>query len=638
MSFDQILKKIAGERLSGGNKGASGLDTVLALRLVAACLLFAASLLLRSLTEPWPMVLLIVSALAAGYDIIAGALLALLERRWLDKCVVVLVAVVIAFAIGQSTDGAAIALMFQMGWMLLGYVGERTDESLESESAVPEAGAITITRDGESITAVPGDMEIGDSMLVSPGDIIPCDGLVLSGAGSLDASPVGGGAEPVFVSEGDEVMSGCRVLSGSLTCEVTNTAAESAAAVFAQTVSQACAGDGGRLSARFESVVRLAPAVIAALGVLVAVLTPIITNYTLLEGVRRAVAFFVLANSFSLVAAVPFVRKAAVRGAAVSGAVFADRGVLERVSRADAVAFDCTGTLTDGQPRVSSVKSERLSTDTLLKITAHAMAYSSNKFARSIISAYGGTIYIELLSDFREYPEGVEVYVDNVRICAGSIEFLKSKDVEIPPTDICEGMAVYISVADTYAGRIVLTDGLRADAAAGVSDIAARGVGAVVMLTDEPASVAAKLAGDLGIREYYSGCVGDKKTASLADVKRSLSADATLVCVSAPGDLNAASPADVKAVMGGADTLASARGADLTILSGHVTAVAEAIGFAKSADRLCTLAMYGALLVKLVVIILAVFGFCAGWFSAFMDAAASVAAVLLSIKGFEGRA
>lgn len=634
MSFKQLLDKAAGRGLSGGEEVFSGFDVILAARLVFSCLLFAASLLFRSMPKPWPLILLLCSAAVSGFDILAGAVSACMSGRCMDKCVVITVSVAIAFAIGESVDAAAIVIMFQMGRVLIGYVGGRTEDSFRQASALPDFGPVTAVRGEERYRAEPCELAVGDSIVLNVGEILPCDCIVLSGMGSLDTAAVSGNSEPLFVSEGDEICSGGRLLSGSLVCEVVNIASESTAAVFAGAVQRACSSREHRVLRGNWKILGYLPLIIAALGIITAVSISLFSSFTLAEGVRRAVSFLVLANMASLAAAVPFIHQAVIRRASASGVLFADKQALENLMHSDAVAFDCAGTLTDGQPRVSSVKSGKLSTETLLKVTAHAMAYSSNRFAKSVINAYGGTIYIELLSDFHEYPGGVEVFVDNVRICAGNLDYMTEKGVAVPPEDIYDGMVVYVAVAETYAGRIVLTDGLKADAAAGVSEIAASGIGAVVMLTEEPASSAAKISESLGIREYYAGCGPEQKAASVGEIKRSLKEGSTLIYVSAQEN-GGGSGADVEAVMGGADLAASLRRADVAILNGRVTSLADAVKSAKNAEKLIFAIAAGALAVKLIVMVMAVFGFCAGWFSAFMDSAASIAAVLASSRAFD---
>ena len=340
-------------------------------------------------------------------------------------------------------------------------------------------------------------------------------------------------------------------------------------------------------------------------------------------------------------AAIPVIRLCACCGAARAGAVFDSCAAMDGVASASTAAFNETGTLTEGKPRVVSVSAGRMGKDVLLKIAAHALSYSNSPQSRSIIEAYGGTIYIDLIEDFNEAPGyGVEVRVDGIPIRVGTRELMRIGHVEIPDSDLYVddgATCVYVAITDEYAGCIVLSDPVREDAAAGIDDLRHSGVENIVMFSSDSRDRTAKLASSMGITEYYSECSRDKLRGSLSTLKQGCAPGRTLMYVGRGEDFGGShTAADVDVAMSGADTLSLRRSCDVTILGGKVGKIAVAVGVARYARMLSYATAGGAALIKVILLILAAFGISTLWFSIFIDAIAAVAASLVSILAFSG--
>lgn len=382
--------------------------------------------------------------------------------------------------------------------------------------------------------------------------------------------------------------------------------------------------------------------VVTAVAVLLAALLPIFLDITLAESVRRATMFLVIASPCALVTAIPVIRLCAGCGAARAGVLFDGCGAMDGMASVGTVAFDEAGTLTEGKPRVVSVKTDgRMDSQVLLKIAAHALSYSNSPQSKSVIDAYGGTIYIDLIENFSEVPGyGVEVHVDGIPIRVGTRELMNIGHVPIPDADLYiedGAICLYVAITNEYAGCIVLTDPVRSDSAAGVEEVRNSGVDSVVMFSADSRDRTAKLASSLGITEYYSECSREKLRSSLSSLKQSLAPDKSLIFV-AHGDVFGSShtAADVDVAMAGAETLSLPRSSDVTILDGKVGKVAVATGIARYARMLSYATAGGAALVKVILLILAAFGISTLWFTVFIDAIAAVAASLISILAFSG--
>ena len=642
MTFKEILENLTGGRPAwpdgtGGAKADLSFDIALVVRLVISCIIFSGALLIRRIPAPWPSVMLIVSALIAGADLLAGAILAVMNGRFLDKSVLVLLSTVIAFIFGAAVEGAALVLLFQLGGIFISYAVVRTRMTALSAVNFQNEYA-TVIHDGGEDRVPAGDVQPGERIRLRAGERVPCDCLVVEGESSLDLSDMGGSEGEVAVKPGDELLSGSLNTGDELVCEVTGTSAESTAALFYNSVARASAS-GGVCPAPLEKAASYFTPVVCVIAVLIAALLPLALHISVAESVRRAAVFLIVANPCALLIAVPLIRLCSVSGAARSGVLCKDCSAMDTLADAGAVAFSKPGTLTDGELRVVSIKpSARMNKDVLLKIVAHAMAYSNTPQARAVIAAYGGTIYIDLVQNFTDIPgSGVEVTVDGIRICAGTRDLMTVKHVSVPDGDLTEEYAVYAAIGDEYAGRIVLSDNVRPDAATGVSELARCGVGKVVMFTDESRDSAARAAASLGIVEYYSEHGVKRTREAIGEVKRGCATGENLVFVGAPECFTAGhTDADSDVAMAGLDTLAAPVGADITIIGGKVERLPLAIAISRYSGRLMAACMAFALLVKLVLLLLGFFGIATLWFAVFIDACAAVGASLASILAFNG--
>lgn len=647
MNFTEILEKSVGRRYScsgvcagpasgPGGSDELGLEIVFIVRLIVSCAAFAVSLLVSSIPAPWPVVLLILAVLIAGWDIAAGAVLSILKGRYLDKTVLVTLSVVLALIFGFSVEGTALVLLYQIGCIFVEYAYIRTYRSVLDEIHC-EPDDARVFSDGEESIVPANSVEVGDTIIILPGERVPCDCIVLEGTSSLDKSPLGDYSGAVMVKEGDEILSGCINREGQLRCEVTSTSTDSAAAALYSAVENG-AKRGDVVPGTFAWIQTYLTPIITVAAILVLVLLPLIFDIPIDEAVRRAAMLLVLASPCALNVAMPLIRLCAMCGAAKSGVLYDGCSAMDSAASLGTVAFDKAGTLSEGSPKVTAIKSERMEPEVLLKIAAHALAYSNTPQARSVIACYGDTIYIDLIENFVEIPgSGVEVKVDGIRICVGSRDLMMIKGVSVPEADVTDDYSYYISIGDEYAGRIVMADALRADAAEGVAELRACGMDGIIMFTDESRDAAARAASALSISEYYSECDREKMRGTLADIKQGCVRGRLLAFVGS-GEVfgGSHSAADVDIAMTGVEALTMPVGTDITIFGGSVDKVSQAIAVSRYARMLSTAVVGGAALVKLVLIVIAALGFSTLWFSVFLDAIATVGASLVSILAFGG--
>ena len=644
MNLTEILEKLSGGsedtggRLASGNLGAG---IILVIRLAVCCAAFAVALLVRSIPDVWVTVILVLCAVIAGYDIVAAAILGIVRGDYLNRGMLIILAAVLAFVFGARIEGCALVLLYQITGIFIDYAVERTRRSVLESIYCDAASASRIGDDRKESTVPAASLQPGDRIVLRPGETVPCDCIILEGSSKYDPAPLGDDSGTVAVKEGDELFSGCVNLTGELRCEVSSTQAESTAARLCAAIENA-PKRGEAIPEVLQNLYRYFTPVVTVLAVLVAALLPIfLDSVSVAESVRRATMFLVIASPVSMFAAIPVIRLCACCGAARAGVVFDSCGAMDGVASAATAAFNETGTVTEGAPRVVKVSAGRMGRDVLLKIAAHALSYSNTPQSRAIIEAYGGTIYIDLIENFSEAPGyGVEVRVDGIPIRVGTRELMRIGHVEIPDSDLFveDGASVvYVAITDEYAGCIVLSDPVREDAAAGIDDLRHSGVDNIVMFSSDSRDRTARLAGTLGITEYYSECSRDKLRTALSSLRQALAPGRTMMYIGRGEDFGGShTAADVDVAMAGPDALTLPRSCDVTVLGGKIGKIAVSVGIARYARMLSCATAGGAAVIKLILLVLAVFGISTLWFSVFIDAIAAVAAALVSILAFSG--
>ena len=270
-------------------------------------------------------------------------------------------------------------------------------------------------------------------------------------------------------------------LTDVLYAEVRAPAGESASAKILSLIRPESAGQG-KLERLLSRIAAVYTPVLCLIAVLYAVLVPLLTALSFQESLHRALILLLVAGSASAALALPILYYTAIGSAAKRGIIFKSRSALDESAQTDKVLFDQTGTLTSGRLRVSSVKAAKLDPETLLKAAAHASAYSEQPLARTIVSGYRGTIYIELIDRFQDYAgEGVSVTVDGVEILVGYAQFLRGRGILIPEREISEEISWYIAIAGVYSGRLTFADDIRQEAAKVLQDLDRLGCGAALL-------------------------------------------------------------------------------------------------------------------------------------------------------------
>ena len=617
----------AGENNHGSRVSPHSFDMVLLIRLAATAALFFVGIFSKI-----GLIFYILSAIIAGYDVIISALSGLIRRHVFDECLLMTIAVIAAFIIREYAEGTAVMLLFQLGEFFQSYAVGRTRESVEQLMDMRPESAVVL-KNGEEKVVPAEEIQVGDIIVIRPGEKIAADCIVIEGESVIDCSALTGESVPVNVSADDAILSGSINVSSVLRAEVTAPVNESTASRILELVRAESEKKGKTEKFITKFAKYYTPAVIAA-AVLIAVLLPILTELTFSESVYRALVFLVISCPCAIVISVPLAYFAGIGGASRQGVLFRSSAAMDAAAEAKAVVFDKTGTLTTGSFRVSSVKSDRMDDQMFLKIAAHTEAYSNHPLARSVREAYGGNIYIELIESFEEIPgKGVHVTIDGVPILFGSDKLLAENgiDAEVPENG---ELALYMAIGNQYAGRMILSDCIKDDASRAVTALRDAGCSRISMLTGDSDPIASRIAESVGISDFTAGCLPEDKVARVKEIKSGIGSGTLIFVGDGLNDAPVLTAADVGAAMGGLGSDAAVEAADIVIMDDRPIKIASAIAAARSTRKIVRQNIIMALAVKLVIMIIGAVGISTLWFAVIADVGVALAAVLNSLRAF----
>lgn len=603
-------------------------DKLLIIRILLSALIFLIAVVLELPT--WAAVCLLeAAAIAAGFDIIITAVLSAAARNLFEPCIIITAVGVISLAVGQFREEAAVFLIYQICSLFLRVAASQVRDTMADGCMVAAPETAVLIR-GDVETEIPvGSLKADDLIAVDPGHMVPVDCVVTEAGGAVDVSVISGSAEPVTVRESDVVYSGSIAVGSRLLCHVIKPADRSV--LQNMNVSALMCADSTDIDDR--SVIRLAriyQAAFVLLAVLVAVLLPVFTEVGAAEGIRRGVSVLALALPGAYVIPVPLIYLSGGLAERRNGVIFKSTRAIERTSRADTVIFDKQGTLTADERRVVSVKSDKMDAQMMLKIAAHAEAYSSHPIAKSIINAYGGVIYIELVQKFHEFAgEGIAVMVQDIPIVIGRQQFLERLGISVRVDGGVE-KAVFMAIDGVYAGRIIFGSPTREKAASAVHVLTECGVGRIVLTTEESAESARSFGESLGIQEIYSE-TGAAEAAAIVKKLESGKDPARTILFAASSDEQYAAidAADVGAVIAGGSTSKVLNTADVVVCGGPEK-LANAVSSVKKTRASVRCSMLIAAVFSLILLVLCLFGIASSWFALIIEMAAAAVLVLFS--------
>ncbi|CAK7005294.1 MAG: Cadmium, zinc and cobalt-transporting ATPase [Paraeggerthella hongkongensis] len=588
-------------------------------------------------------ILFLVPYLIAGYDVLLRAARNIGRGQVFDENFLMTVATIGAFALvlfpdsdPHMAEGAAVMLFYQVGELFQSYAVGKSRKSIADMMDIAPDYA-NVERDGSLAQVDPYEVNVGDEIVIKPGERVPLDGVVVDGRSQLDTAALTGESVPREVQSGDEIISGCVNLSGKLVVRVSKPFGESTVSRILELVENAA-----EKKARTENfITRFAryytPAVVI-IAALLAVAPPLLTGASWSDWVQRGLVFLVVSCPCALVISVPLSFFGGIGGASRLGILVKGSNYLEALASAETVVFDKTGTLTDGSFNVVAVHPQAdIDPDRLLSIAAHAEAYSDHPIALSVKKAYSGTLDRQRIADTEEQSgHGVRATIDEHVVYVGNDKLMSSCGVDFRECDLT-GTILHVSLDGSYIGHIVIADVVKPDAAQAVADLRAAGVPETVMLTGDRADVAAAVASKLGIDEYRAQLLPQDKVAEvekLLDRTHAHGRGRGKLAFVGDGinDAPVLTRADIGIAMGAMGSDAAIEAADVVLMDDKPSSIAQAIRLARKTMGIVRQNIVFALGVKFLVLILAAIGFANMWLAVFADVGVAVLAILNAMR------
>jgi Cd2+/Zn2+-exporting ATPase len=610
------------------------------IRLGAGALVFTIGIIFNVIKidiEYLTLALFIVAYVILGGDVIWRALNNIARGKIFDENFLMGVATVGAFCIGEITEAVGVMLFYQIGEMFQAMAVEKSEKSIASLMDIrPDYANL---KKGESIEKVsPDAVNIGDIIIVKPGEKIPLDGIVKDGQSMLDTSALTGESVPGSVKTGDAVLSGCVNQSGVLTIEVTKIFGESTVSKIINLVENA-----SNRKAKTENFITTfaryyTPAVVG-LAVMLAVLPPLFFGGIWQDWLKRGLIFLVISCPCALVLSIPVsffggIGRAAKRGILVKGGNF-----LEAFNNLEIAVFDKTGTLTKGVFKVTAVQNaEGFTKDRLLELASCAEAFSNHPIALSVMKEYGKEIEKSVLADYTEHSGyGVSVKKDGKLILAGNRKFMDKMEVadreEGKGKKEEAGTEVFVAYDGKFAGCIVISDEIKADSRTAIAALKDRGVRKTVMLTGDNPVIARAIAGELCLDEVYGGLLPQEKVEKLETLKSQKTAKGKLAFVGdGINDAPVLALADIGVAMGDLGSDAAIEAADVVLMTDEPSKICEIIDIARFTKTVVWQNIFFALGVKTAFLILGAFGIATMWEAVFADVGVALLAVLNAMR------
>lgn len=613
---------------------------MLARILTAAAMLIALKLI--PVTGVLQLALYLVAYLVIGYDILKKAWRGILNRQVFDENFLMAVATVGAFALaivsrsGDYVEAIAVMLFYQIGELFQSYAVGKSRRNISVLMDIRPDYA-NIERDGQLEKVDPDEVEIGSVIVVQPGEKVPLDGVILSGASSLNTSALTGESLPRDAKAGDEVISGCINMTGVLRIQTTKAFGESTVSKILELVEDSSShkSKSENFISKFARV--YTPAV--CYGALALAVLPPVVRLMLghpaqwSDWVYRALTFLVISCPCALVISIPLSFFAGIGGASKEGVLIKGSNYLETLSKVKTVVFDKTGTLTQGVFEVSGVHHSEMENEKLLEYAALAECASSHPISKSLQRAYGKAIDRDRVRDIQEISgKGVSAMVDGHAVLAGNDKLMALRGI---PFIDCHsvGTIIHIAIDGQYAGHIVISDVVKPHAKEAIEQLKHAGVEKTVMLTGDSRRVADQVAGALGVDEVHSELLPADKVAQVEKLLADKGGKDKLAFVGdGINDAPVLSRADIGIAMGAMGSDAAIEAADVVLMDDDPLKIAKAIRISRKCIGIVYQNIVFALAVKFACLALGALGLANMWAAIFADVGVMVLAVLNAIR------
>lgn len=591
------------------------------------------------------LIVYLVPYFLVSYDVLGEAMEGIMEGDPFDEdflmSIATIGALLISFLPGvepQFTEAVFVMLFFQIGELFEDYAEDKSRDSISKMMDIRPDTANAF-RHGELSVVSPETVEVGETIVIKPGEKVPMDGVVIEGRSTLNTLALTGESVPRDVEVGQQVISGCVNISGLLKVKVEKSFGESTASKIIDLVENA-AENKSHSESFITKFAHIYTPIVVFLALALAFLPPFFTDdyaESFAVWLYRALTFLVVSCPCALVISVPLTFFGGIGGASRRGILIKGGNYMDALAHIGTVVFDKTGTLTRGVFAVDAVHPEQFDEKELLHLAAHVERYSTHPIATALREAYPDEDDDCRIENIHEIAgHGVQADVNGRVVSVGNAKMMEAVGVNVHTCEVCKnhvGTIIHVAVDGKYAGHIVISDKIKSDSREAISALKHLGVERTVMLTGDKKEVGEFVARQLQLDDYQAELLPVDKVAQVEQLLQSETTGKTLAFVGdGINDAPVLARADVGIAMGGLGSDAAIEAADVVLMDDKPSKIALAVRIARRTIGIASQNVWFAIIVKVLVLVLATFGLASMSLAVFADVGVMVLAVLNAMR------
>lgn len=618
------------------------------IRIIASTILLIGAVIIeKNISLPtWQyLIIYLIPYLLVGYDVLQEAWEGISEGEVFNEDLLMSIATIGALCIGflpnteaEFVEAVFVMLFFQVGEVFEDYASDSSRKSISALMDIKPQVANLLKDDDEVIEVKPEQVNVGDIIVVRPGEKIPLDGVILSGKSSLNTVALTGESMPKDVDVEDDVSSGCINLSGVLKIKVKKLYKDSTVAKIIDLVE-----NSSQSKSKSETFIRkfakVYTPIVVICAVVLAFIPPLFSSFaeSFPIWLNRALTFLVVSCPCALVISVPLTFFGGIGGASKNGILIKGGAYMDTLSKVKTMVFDKTGTLTKGKFSVTAVHPDKISENQLLHLAAHVERFSTHPIAISLKNAYpceNDDCKVEILQEIA--GEGIIARINEQNVAVGNTKLMDRLQAHWHDCHK-SGTIIHVAINNEYAGHIVIADTIKDDAKMAIEGLKHIGIKRLIMLTGDKQSVAQEVSNQLGLNEFHSELLPQYKVNFVKRLVQqnsleNVSDNKVAFVGDGINDAPVLALSDVGIAMGALGSDAAIEAADVVLMDDKPSKIVTAIKIAKHTLNIASQNVVFAIAIKVLVLILAAFGIATMWMAVFADVGVMVLCVLNAMR------
>ena len=600
-------------------------------KIIISGILFLIAFLLKIDNKVVNNILFIISYIIVGKEILEKAFKNITRGKVFDENFLMTVATLGAFLIGEYPEAVAVMLFYQIGELFQSYAVDKSRKSVAALMDIRPDYA-NLLDDGKEIKVNPEKVNIGDVIIIKPGEKIPIDGVVIEGNTSLNTFALTGETVPREVGKKDEVLSGSINNEGLIKVKTTKKFSDSTVSKILDLVENASSKKSN--SENFISkFAKYYTPIVVVIALTLCIFPPIILNQKFTTWIYRGLSFLVVSCPCALVVSIPLSFFGGIGASSKIGVLIKGSNYLESLSKTETIICDKTGTLTEGVFEVQKIEPVDISEKELLKYAAYTEHFSNHPISMSLKKAYGKKIDSSKVTNTKEISgKGVIATIDNKEIIVGNEKILKDENIKYVKSEEV-GTIIYIAIDKKFAGTIVISDKIKKDAKKAIKLFRKNNVKKIVMLTGDKENISKEVFDELKLDDYKAELLPQDKVEIVEQIIKEKTESKQVAFIGdGINDAPVLALSDIGIAMGGAGSDAAIEAADIVIMTDEPSKLADAMKISKKTMKIVKENIIFAITVKIVVLLLSALGLATMWAAVFADVGVSVIAILNALR------